>query len=224
MFAVQEIPELRPRYNIAPTQGVPTVRLDRDRQNREMAILTWGLVPRWAKDPGIGNKLINARAETVAEKPAFRTALKYKRCLIPSDGFYEWYQLAGRKQPVYIRKEDHSPFAYAGLWEYWASEDGSEIQSCTIITTEANEFMSKYHGRMPVILSPEDHELWLDTSVQESAAVARLLKPYEGGDLIAYPVPTYVNSPRNDDPQCVEPLVDDEEAPGDVDGGPGLAL
>lgn len=213
LFLIDDIPDLRPRYNISPTQGVAAIRVNRDTGNRELAILTWGLVPSWAKDPSIGSRMINARAETVHEKPAYRTALRYKRCLVLADGFYEWTQMAGRKQPMYIRREDHGLLAFAGLWEYWASPDGSEIESCTIITTDANPFMARYHHRMPVVLEAAAHDSWLDTSQQNPSRVLPLLQPYAGNDLIAYPVTLYVNSPRNDDPGCLEPLVDDPDAP-----------
>ena len=159
-FDLADVPQLLPRYNIAPTQAVPVVRLDRASGEREIALLQWGLIPSWADDPAIGNRLINARAETVAEKPAFRTAFKKRRCLVVADGFYEWKRENG-KTPYYFRLKDSSPFAFAGLWERW--EKGEEpVESCTLLTCEANGVVAPVHGRMPVILKPEDYARWLD--------------------------------------------------------------
>lgn len=152
IFRLLRRPDVQPRYNIAPTQPVAVVRrIDR---GRELSMLRWGLVPSWAKDPKIGARMINARAETVATKPAFRTALRRRRCLVPADGFYEWAKSAGgTKQPHYITRRDGRPFAFAGLWESWDGPDGSSIESCTIVTTEANDLVGRIHDRMPVILS-----------------------------------------------------------------------
>ena len=204
-FGLPEIPDLPARFNIAPTQPVPAVRVSQDSEVREFALLRWGLIPGWADDPSIGNRMINARADTVASKPAFRKAFRQRRCLIVADGFYEWKKLDGRKQPYYIRLQDGQPFAFAGLWERWNRGD-SPIDSCTILTTDANELVGSIHDRMPVILYPGDYDLWLDTEVQDVKRLEPLLVPYTSEAMAAYPVSTLVNNPRADDPKCVEPL------------------
>ncbi len=206
LFGLAEEPPLQPRYNIAPTQPVPIIRVLRvnpSTKQRELVPLRWGLVPSWADDPAIGNRMINARAETVASKPAFRGAFKYRRCLIPADGFYEWKKEGSRKQPLYIRRKDGQPFAFAGLWEDWERE-GEVIQSCAIITTEANDLMSEFHDRMPVILNPRDYDLWLDPDVQDPTLLEPLLRPYPSDEMEVYPVSRLVNDPRHEDPKCVE--------------------
>jgi putative SOS response-associated peptidase YedK len=207
-----ELPEVAPSYNIAPTQEIAAVAADSEGE-RQLRRLQWGLVPRWSKDPEIGSRMINARAETVAEKNSFKSAFKKRRCLIPADGFYEWARNesgSGPKQPYYIRLETGTPYAFAGLWESWEGEDGRggtrRIHSTTIITTEANELMSGIHHRMPVILAPESYATWLDTSIQEPEEIMPLLAPYPSEQLEAYPVSTHVNKPVNDDPECVEPV------------------
>src|SRR5690606_738067 len=196
-------PDYRPRYNIAPTQPVTVVL---NGQGRRAAMFRWGLIPSWAKDPSIGRKLINARAETVAIKPAFRQSLRRRRCLVPADGFYEWQAVNGRKQPMRIVLSSGGLFAFAGLWDRWQSPDGQEVYSCVIITTDANERMRPIHDRMPVILSPDDYDLGLDPDVQEPEAVLPLLRPAPDDLLKAYPVSTLVNSPRHDNPACIEPV------------------
>lgn len=200
-FGVEETPDIAPSYNIAPTQDVAAV-LSEDGK-RKLDVLHWGLIPSWADDPQIGGRMINARAETVAEKPSFRSAFRHRRCLIPADGFYEWRKTGGGKQPHYIRMGDGSPFAFAGLWERW--RNGREIRSCIIITTGANELVGEVHDRMPVILHPEDYDLWLDPDFDERDPLTTLLKPYPADEMEAYPVSRYVNSPSNDDPACVQP-------------------
>ena len=207
-FELAEVPALTPRYNIAPTQPAPVVRVDREHQARQFDWLHWGLVPSWAKDPSIGARMINARAETVADKPAFRSALRYRRCLVVADGFYEWQKVEGqkRKQPHYIRMEGGQPFAFAGLWEHWEGADGSVLESCVIITTDPNELMQKLHNRMPVILRPEDFGRWLDPTIQGGDRVQALLAPCPPDEMKAFPVSTVVNNPSNDAPACVEPL------------------
>ena len=199
--------ELAPRYNIAPTQEVPAVRND---GRRRLEQLHWGLVPSWAKDRAIGNRLINARAETLAEKPSFRAAFKRRRCLILADGFYEWQKIPGerRKQPVHVRLKSGQPFAFAGLWESWRPSDDEGLLSCTIITTAPNSLLEPIHDRMPVILRPADYERWLQEGEQPAAGLAELLQPYEPAEMQAYPVSTLVNSPRNDTPDCIKPLDD----------------
>ncbi|HUU84117.1 MAG TPA: SOS response-associated peptidase [Phycisphaerae bacterium] len=206
LLDLPETPSLEPRYNIAPTQPVPVVRLMPAGEVRELQMLHWGLIPSWSKDPAMGARMINARSETAAEKPAFRTAMRQRRCLIPADGFYEWQRTAGRKQPHYIRKRDRAPFAFAGLWEHWEGPEGAVIESCTILTTTPNDLLRPLHDRMPVILEPSDYALWLDAAVNDASRVQPLLRPYQPDDLIAHPVGTHVNSPRNEDPRCTEPL------------------
>ncbi|MGD8463717.1 MAG: SOS response-associated peptidase [Anaerolineae bacterium] len=204
-FNLPEIPDLKPRYNIAPTQPVATVRAAAGGPAREMVLLHWGLIPFWAKDPGIGSRMINARSETVAEKPAFRAAFRRRRCLVVADGFYEWQKQNGNKQPYYIHLRDGQPFAFAGLWEHWEGEAGV-IESCTLLTTEPNELVRPVHNRMPVIVKPDDYELWLDPEMQQPERLQPLLGPYPSAEMDAYPVSRRVNRPQNDDPQCIEPL------------------
>jgi putative SOS response-associated peptidase YedK len=205
-FPWLNVPEgMEPRYNIAPTQPVAVV--PNNDENR-IEFFNWGLIPSWAKDPSIGNRMINARAETLAEKPAFRAAYRRRRCLVLADGFFEWRKDPGQKakQPMYIRLKTGEPFAFAGLWEIWNSADGSQILSCTIITTEPNELVSDIHNRMPVILPREDYSAWLNPNEIQPADLGDLLRPYPSTELAAYPVSTIVNSPGNDSPACVAPL------------------
>ncbi|MCI0395737.1 MAG: SOS response-associated peptidase [Chloroflexi bacterium] len=204
--ASKEALALAPRYNIAPTQPVAAVRVSEASGNRELAYFHWGLIPSWSQDPAIGSRMINARAETAAEKPSFRAALRYRRCLVPADGFYEWQKQNGGKQPVYIHLQDGRPFGIAGLWEYWQGPDGSEIESCTLLTVEPNELLSAVHNRMPLILAPEDYELWLDPKMQKPADLQHLLRPYPAAEMTFYRVSTLVNNPRNEDPACIVPL------------------
>jgi len=198
---------LAPRYNIAPTQNVTVVRRAADTSERELADVRWGLVPSWARDLGIDARMINARAETVAEKPAFRQALARQRCLIPADGFYEWQKRAtGPKQPYRITMKDCAPFAFAGLWERWdRSADGKPVESCTIITTAANDLVRPIHDRMPVILAEADHDAWLDAGGHPTGAVLHMLAPYPADEMTALPVGAYVNSVAHDDARCFEP-------------------
>jgi putative SOS response-associated peptidase YedK len=193
-----------PRFNIAPTQPILAIPND-DKFTADFFV--WGLIPMWAKDPSIGNRLINARAETLPEKPAFRGSLKYKRCLILADGFYEWKTVEGKKSktPFFIHMKDRKPFAFAGLWDSWNSPEGSQIKSCTIITTEPNELMSLLHNRMPVILHPRDYDKWLDPSPQTPDQLMPLLKPFPAEGMDAYPVTPLVNKPANDIPELVVP-------------------
>jgi putative SOS response-associated peptidase YedK len=204
-FNLVETPLQTPRYNIAPTQPVTAVRLSPQTAERELTFFRWGLIPSWAKDMKMGARMINARSETVAEKPAFRAAFKRRRCLIPADGFYEWQKLNGGKQPIYIHSQDGHPFAFAGLWETWQAADGSMIETCTILTTTPNELMTPIHNRMPVIIEPEDYGMWLDPSSKPEDA-RHLFRPYPPEKMAAYPVSTMVNSPRNDTPSCITPL------------------
>ena len=209
LFGLPEQPIVEARYNIAPTQPVAVVRINPQDKAREWALVQWGLVPAWSKDPGIGAQLINARAETVAEKPSFRAAFKRRRCLVPASGFYEWQKLEKGKQPYYIGLQSGDPFAIAGLWESWNSADGSNLQSCTLLTTEANELMEPLHNRMPVIVAPEDYAMWLGSGVDDPPQaldqLRHLLRPYPASEMQAYPVSTYVNNTRNEGAQCIAP-------------------
>lgn len=202
-FGVQMILfEFAPRYNIAPSQPVAVIMQNGERR---LEACRWGLVPFWAKDPEIGNRLINARAETLAEKPAFKYSLTRRRCLIPADGFYEWRKEGTRRTPVYIRRRDGGLFAFAGLWEEWQSPDGSVLRTCTIITTEPNALIAPIHNRMPVILPAEREPLWLEPSLKDPSRLLALLQPYPAEELEAFPVSPRVNSPANDDPLCIQP-------------------
>ena len=198
---------LGPRYNIAPTQDVAVVRSAPDGGGRALTRMRWGLVPSWARDSAIGARLINARAETVAEKPSFRDAYRRRRCLIPADGFYEWQKRpGGAKRPYRVTLADERQFAFAGLWERWdKASDGGPVQTCAIITTEANDLLRPIHGRMPVILDAANHDAWLDADGHGGAEVAALLRPYPSEAMAAWPVGAYVNSAANDDPKCLEP-------------------
>jgi len=205
LSGLEPLTELAPRYNIAPTQLVPIVRRDED-DRREWAEARWGLIPSWAKETKIGSRLINARAETAADKPSFRSAFKRRRCLVPTDGFYEWVRAGSAKQPHHIRFADRRPFAFAGLWELWTQPDGDAVTSTTILTTSANSFMTRLHNRMPVILAPDRFDDWLGSGPLTPDAAEALLIPYPGDDLEAVPVSTMVNSVANDDPRCLDPV------------------
>src|SRR3989449_488160 len=175
-FQFPEVLPLKPRYNIAPSQWVAVFRLLPGDPDRKLAMLRWGLLPAWVKDPAKVQQPINAKAETAAEKPMFRDAFKRRRCLVPADGFYEWKQDGGRKQPVYIHMRDGEPFAIAGLWEHWEGQDGQVIESCTLLTTEPNDLLAPVHNRMPVILDPKDYAQWLDPGLQERSEERRVGK------------------------------------------------
>lgn len=192
-----------PRFNIAPSQPIAVIT------NENSKVLTfhkWGLLPSWAKDPKMGNKMINARAETAAEKPAFRAAFKRRRCLIPADGFFEWQKRAGGKVPMFIHMKDYSPFAFAGLWEIWYSPEGDELRTATILTTDPNDLMAEIHNRMPVILERKDYAQWLSPDDQKASDLMPLMKPFDSSNMGAYAVSTYVNSPANDSPEAIEPV------------------
>jgi putative SOS response-associated peptidase YedK len=202
MLHLQSMGLWDPRYNIAPSQQVLAVRIVPDSGEREGTLLKWGLIPSWAKEPGIGNSLANARADTVAEKPAFRSAFKKRRCLVVADGFYEWGKGDGGKIPYYFQLKDSDPFAFAGLWERW--DKGEEpIESCTLITTEANGVVGQVHDRMPVILMPENYDHWLDQGEQGSGEVKALLRPLPDDWMVTHPVSKMVNNPRYDRPECI---------------------
>ena len=192
----------QPRYNIAPTQPVAAVLQNK---SRTLEPLQWGLVPFWAKDPKIGNRMINARAETVAEKPAFRAALKYRRCLIPTSGYYEWRKIDDERLPTYIHRADSAPFAFAGLWEEWHAPEGDLLHTCTIITTEASDQLSAIHHRMPVIFNPEQEGIWLDPDLQDGRDLLELLRQTSSDELTSHPVSKQVNVATFDAPANIEP-------------------
>ncbi|MBL8828450.1 MAG: SOS response-associated peptidase [Planctomycetaceae bacterium] len=196
-----DVPAFEPRYNIAPTQSIAVIR-NHDGQ-RQAADLHWGLIPSWADDPSIGNRMINARGETVASKPSFRSAFKQRRCLILADGFYEWQKLGKAKQPYYFTLRDGGVFAFAGLWEHW-KRDSVTIDSATIITTEANDLLRSIHERMPVILRPEAYQRWLDPKLSDAGELESLLKPYSADEMQSTPVGTWVNSPSHEGARCVQ--------------------
>lgn len=206
-FGLDGAPSLAPRYNIAPSQPIPAVRLDPQLRRRRFGLLTWGLVPSWAKDPAVGNKLINARAESAASKASFKEAFRQRRCLVCTTGFYEWQKRGAQKQPYVIRRKDGRPFAFAGLWESWrGSEAGDRLETCTIVTTEPNELVRPIHDRMPAILPAEAYDLWLDPRVEDLAALRRLLGPAPEEGLEAVPISSLVNSPDNDSPEVLAPV------------------
>jgi putative SOS response-associated peptidase YedK len=194
------------RYNIAPTQSVPVIRRDPHKPVRRASLMRWGLVPNWAKDASVGARMINARAETAAEKPAFRESLLCRRCLIPADAFYEWQRIGRSKQPYCFEMIEREPFAFAGLWDSWRAPDGSTLETCTILTTTPNQLLADVHDRMPVILPPASSDLWLDPGFRDLAATTEMLKPYDAGEMRHYAVSTRVNNVSNDDRQCSEPI------------------
>ncbi|MDH3284290.1 MAG: SOS response-associated peptidase [Acidobacteriota bacterium] len=207
LFEIEPPAGLAPRYNIAPSQDVLAVRRTDEEQGREAALVRWGLIPGWAKDPSIGNRLINARSETAAEKPSFRAAMRRRRCLIPADGFYEWAALEGSaKRPYLIRLSSGEPFALAGLWERWQPDDAEPVESCTILTTTANESLARLHGRMPVIIEPAEYDRWLLARGRDGPLPSDLLVPFPADRMTFHEVSRVVNSPRNDDPSCIEPI------------------
>jgi putative SOS response-associated peptidase YedK len=201
--------QFKERFNIAPSQPIAAVRHDRAQNRRELTWLRWGLVPPWADDPAVGNQMINARAETVATRPAFREALRQRRCLIPADGFYEWKRQHGAKQPFFISLKGSEPFAFAGLWERWQRGELT-IESCTIITTSANELLRPLHNRMPAIVDAEHFQRWLDPDIEDIKQLEDLLSAYPADRLTAYPVRSVVNSPFHDAADCVERAVPDK--------------
>ncbi|HEY1527873.1 MAG TPA: SOS response-associated peptidase [Candidatus Angelobacter sp.] len=193
------------RWNIAPTDEVATVRQDRREPKRIFAKMHWGMIPYWAKDISIGAKTINAVCETAAEKPVFRESMKKRRCLIPADGFYEWKKIGPKKKQAYnIGMSDDGLFAFAGLWDRWKSPDGKPIESCTILTTDANSLLKDIHNRMPVILNRDHYDLWLDPGVSDPAQIADLSKPFDARLMRVYPVSSIVNKVANDGPECAE--------------------
>ncbi len=206
VFGLVETPTLWiPRYNIAPTQPVAVIT---DAARPKLDYMRWGLIPSWAKDISIGQKLINARAETIREKPSFRSAFSRRRCLIPADGFFEWKKTEGSKktpaEPYYFRLRGGKPFAFAGLWEIWHSPEGDELKTCTILTTDANELVGTVHQRMPILFEVDEAWMWLQPLAAD--ALLALLKPFPAEKMEAYPVSRLVNDPKQDDPQCVQPI------------------
>ena len=197
-----------PRYNIAPTQDVLAVRPDPTNQGNlnRGEMMRWGLVPSWAKDPKIGNRMINARAETLAERPSFRRAYRQRRCLIVADSFYEWKREDRNRTPMRIMLDSGDLFAFAGLWEAWKRPNDSWMLSCAIVTTAANEMVADIHDRMPVILDPDVESVWLDPEIDDTAALSELLVPYPSELMTAYEVSRVVNSAANDVPECIAPI------------------
>jgi len=203
IFRLDQLPaDYHPRYNVAPTD--PVLSILRDGDGDRAGWLKWGLVPHWAKDPGIGNRMINARSETAAKKPAFRDAFRHRRCLIPATGFYEWEKRPGGKIPHWIRREDGSPLALAGLWERWTPEVGDPVYTCTILTTDARGVAARVHPRMPVMLRGEAREVWLDADAEPDVLQEVLSAPDEAERLTEHPVSTAVNSPRTEGPELIE--------------------
>ena len=217
-FGLSSPPDVHPHYNIAPMTEVPIVRIGSGGE-RELVRMRWGLVPRWAKDPSIGAKMINARGETIHDKPSFRTAYRRHRCLIPADGFYEWTSVGTaeqvRKQPLHIGMKDGSLFAFGGLFERWRSDADEVLDTCTIVTTEANSLLATVHSRMPMIVAPENYARWLDPG---DAEIADLIVPYPSDALAYYPVSTRVNNVRHDDAALIE-----SAEPISTDAGDGEA-
>jgi len=203
-FRLSSFPDFPPRYNISPTQYVPTVTLKRGENERECVMRRWGLIPRWAGNARAGTGLINAKAETLAEKPSFREAFRYRRCLVPATGFFEWNRDERPARPYFVRRRDGAPFAFAGLWERRDGRDGGTVESFAIITTSANEAVRPIHHRMPVILRRVDYDVWLGSGAG-GEALESLLTPFPPGELVVYPVSGFVNDPKHEGPECVRP-------------------
>ncbi len=206
-FGLKEAPPLAPRYNIAPTQNIAVVReASENRNTRMLAFMRWGLIPSWTKDASRLPLLINARSETVSQKPAFKSAFRKRHCAIPANGFFEWARRGTVKQPYVMQLKNQSLFALAGLWEAWQRPDGSILESCAILTTKANKIVSPLHDRMPVILNGENIDVWLTPVTQYEEIYEPLFRPAPSDDMMCYPVTQLVNNPKYDDPQCVEPV------------------
>jgi putative SOS response-associated peptidase YedK len=203
VFDASDDVDWAPRYNVAPGQDVPVIRQDASEPKRSLSLVQWGLIPWWAKDPKLGYKMINARAETISDKPAFREPLQSRRCLIPADGFYEWVKAEKTKLPYCFTLADDSVFAFAGLWDRWRDANGEALQTCSIITTSANALVARAHDRMPVILEPENYDLWLDPGFGKIEPLLHLLKPYRAASMHGWRVSPRVNSVENDDPECI---------------------
>ena len=203
VFGVVDVPQWTARYNIAPTQRVPVIRQRAD-STRQLVLMRWGLIPSWAK--GVGEGLINARAETVNEKPLFRQLFRQRRCILPATGFYEWQKVDKHKIPHFVRLKNQMPMPFAGIWDSWRAPDGQVVESCAILTTAANGAVGSIHERMPVILHPDEFGQWLDREQHDQATLMPLLAPYPSDCLEVYPVSTLVNSVANDQPECIAPL------------------
>jgi putative SOS response-associated peptidase YedK len=212
-FDLDAEPELIPRYNIAPTQPVLTVVQDRKEPVRHARNMRWGLVPSWAADLSIGNSLINARSENILEKPAFKEAFRKRRCLIPADGFYEWKRAGAAKQPYHFGRADGGVLAFAGVWDRWKSPQGIWIESCSILTTDANALLKDVHDRMPVIVPPEQYAVWLDPAVEDSPDLKQILQPFDARQMKGYPVSKTVNSPNNESPECAAEITPGSDVP-----------
>jgi putative SOS response-associated peptidase YedK len=204
-FDLPKVPDLLPRFNIAPGEPVAVVRQKPEGGGRELAFLRWGLIPAWADDPSIGDHLANARSETAATKPSFCHAFRSRRCLVVSDGFYEWQRTDGRKQPYFIGLKSDRPFGLAGLSERWENQ-GQPVETCTILTTDANELMQPIHERMPVMVPPDQYGLWLDPQCKDTSKLVNLLLPFPAKGMVAYRVSPLVNDPKHDVPQCVKAI------------------
>ena len=194
---------LEPSYNVAPSQDVFAIINGKD---RKLVSFKWGLIPYWSKDPSIGYKMINARAESISEKPSFKLPLKSKRCLIIADGFYEWRKERKNKIPMFFHLKSHKPFGFAGLYDNWTSIDGEKISTFTIITTDANELMKQIHYRMPVILPKEKESIWIDSNIHDIDILLPILKPYDSNLMEMYEVSRFVNSPKNNSKECIQPI------------------
>jgi putative SOS response-associated peptidase YedK len=202
-FNLASLPDIQPRFNIAPTQFIPVIT---NEAPDALSMLRWGLIPSWSKDMSAASKMINARSETAAEKPAFRAAFRRRRCLIPATGFYEWQARENGKTPMFIHLKTAPAFAFAGLWEIWHSPQGDEVRSFTIMTTEANSFMRSIHDRMPVILHPADYSTWLESAEVPAEVLRSLLRPFEAAEMTAYEVSRMVNRPTMDVPELIAPV------------------
>jgi putative SOS response-associated peptidase YedK len=209
--AVGEDEDWEPRYNVAPTQLVPIIRQHPKEPTRKLSLVRWGLIPSWAKDASHAARMINARSETAGTQPAFRDALKLRRCLIPADGFYEWQKQPTAKQPYCFEVHGGELFAFAGLWERWKNPGGEWIRTCSILTTTANSLTSAIHDRMPVILDPDSYDLWLDPGMKDTAVVSEFLKPFDAKAMRCYPVSARINHAANDDEECARPIAFTEE-------------
>jgi putative SOS response-associated peptidase YedK len=199
-------PEWTPRYNIAPSQPVPVIRQNPKEPRRELSLMRWGLIPSWAKDASDAARMINARSETAGTKPAFRDAVKSRRCLIPADGFYEWQRVGKIKQPYCFEVGNAAMFAFAGIWDRWKDPSGNWLKTCSILTTTPNAVTSPVHDRMPVILDPDSYDLWLDPGMQDTVAASEMLKPYGAQFMRCYPISTRINHVANDDNECSRPV------------------
>ncbi len=203
MFGYAELPNFPPRYNVAPTQAVPVVRMAEGR--RAFALLRWGLIPGWVKDPRTFSLVINARGESVLDKPAFRNAMKRRRCLLPADGFYEWKREGEGKRPYFVRLKSRQPLAFAGLWETWAGPNGEEMETVAIVTTTASRSIAHIHERMPAIIAPEAFDFWLDGARVDGETASALIAPARDALIEAYEVSPAVNRVANDSPALIEP-------------------